>query len=345
MVATAQELRAAPGLRIDRYAEGLPGARMMTSDSLGTLLVSLTAAGEVVALPDRDGDGRPESVHVVLRGLDRPHGLAVWGGALWVAEPTRVLRAPWDPVRVRAAPLRAVVQGLPGPEFHWTRALLFGADGSLYLAVGSSCDLCRERDPRRAAILRWRPGAGAPERFATGLRNVVGLALEPGTGALWATVNERDWRGGGAPPDYVTAVRAGGDYGWPDCYAEGGRFHPDREWPGGECAGRTLPSVELPPHSAPLGLAFWTGSGAPPEHRGRLVVALHGSRPGLEPRGYLVVALRIGPGGPRAVEALVAGWRQGERIIGRPVDVHVGPGGALYISDDHAGRVYRLTTR
>jgi glucose/arabinose dehydrogenase len=169
---------------------------------------------------------------------------------------------------------------------------------------------------------------------ATGLRNPVGLAFHPTTGALWTSVNERDWRAGGAPPDYVTAVPGGAAFGWPDCYALDGAFRRDPELPEPRaCRDLTRPTVELPPHSAPLGMAF---------HRDTLVVALHGSRPELPEAGYKLVRVRWDDRGRARVDDFATGWRDGPRVWGRPVDV-VAAGDALYVSDDHGGRVVRIT--
>jgi glucose/arabinose dehydrogenase len=139
-------------------------------------------------------------------------------------------------------------------------------------------------------------------------------------------------------------VRPGAVYGWPDCYASGRAFVADPEFRGGPCSQFTLPTLEIPPHSAPLGHAFYTGERFPEAYRGSLFVALHGSRPGLPPVGYKVVRVVIERGAPVRLEDFATGWRRGDRVRGRPVDVVTGADGALYVSDDHGGRVYRVTT-
>ena len=204
--------------------------------------------------------------------------------------------------------------------------------------------MCEERDSRRAAIVRYGADGSGEQLFARGLRNPVGLGFHPTTGALWTTVNERDWPGGGAPPDYVTEVRSGATYGWPYCFAERRVWRPDPTWVRPrECRGATLPTVELVPHSAPLGLAFYTGAQFPREYAGDLFVALHGSRAGLSPAGYKIARVRFRDGHVAAVEDFAGGWRQGDRIIGRPVDLVVGRDGSLYVSDDHGDRIYRVS--
>ena len=170
----------------------------------------------------------------------------------------------------------------------------------------------------------------------------MGLAFHPTTAALWTTVNERDWPDGGAPPDYVTQVRRGAAYGWPQCYAERGVFQRDPTLGTAECRALTLPTLELPAHSAPLGLAFYTAAQFPAAYAGDLFVALHGSRPGLPATGYKVIRVRFRDGRPIGVEDFSGGWRHGDRVLGRPVDLAVGRDGSLYISDNHADRIHRV---
>ena len=328
-------LRLPPGVRADVFAAGLGAPRALAVDPGGVLLVSLSAAGRVVALVPATGG--PPRVVEVAGGLNLPHGLVVREGALYVAETGRVLRFRYDARRRTATAPVPVVTDLPAGAHHWTRSIAFGPDGRLYVAIGSSCDVCREADARRAAIVSYAADGSDMRAVATGLRNPVGLAFHPATGALWTTINERDWRRGGAPPDYVTAVPAGAAFGWPDCYALDGAFLPDPELPQPRpCQGLTLPSLELPPHSAPLGMTF---------HRGRLLVALHGSRAELPAAGYKIIRIVVDGRGRARAEDFATGWRQGDRVWGRPVDVVSGPDGALYVSDDHGGRIVRITRR
>jgi glucose/arabinose dehydrogenase len=226
-----------------------------------------------------------------------PHGLAFRHGELYVAETDRISRFRYDPKALTARDPAVVVTSLPAGAHHWTRSIAFGPDGGLYVSVGSSCDICREADRRRASVVRYEADGSGERLFATGLRNPVGLAFHPRTGALWTTVNERDWRRGGAPPDYVTEVRRGGAYGWPDCYAERGVFVGDPELRDRrDCQGLALPTLELPPHSAPLGLTFYSGTAFPGRYRESLFVALHGSRAELPAAGYKVVRVSLRTG-------------------------------------------------
>jgi glucose/arabinose dehydrogenase len=215
----------------------------------------------------------------------------------------------------------------------------------MVVSVGSSCNVCEEGDPRRAAVVVYDDASGAGERvFAGGLRNAVGLALHPETGELWATNNGRDLMGDDLPPDTVHILREGGYFGWPFCHA--GRIEdPDMGFPGA-CEGVPAPLVEIQAHSAPLGLAFYTGQAFPAAFRGDLFIALHGSWNRTEPTGYKVARLRLDGSTPAGgLEDFVWGWLDeatGE-VTGRPVGLAVGPDGALYISDDFNGRIFRVT--
>jgi glucose/arabinose dehydrogenase len=337
-------LTLSPDFEANVFAATLGAPRLLVLDPSGTLLVTIPSRGQVVALPDRDGDGTADAAVVVASGLDRPHGVAFRAGQLYVGETGRVVRLRYDPATLQARDPVIVVPDLPHGGHHWTRTIAFGPDGGLYVAVGSSCDVCREQDRRRATIVRYNPDGTGEQLFAKGLRSVVGLAFDPETGVLWATVNERDWRGRPAPPDYVTAVFAGAFYGWPTCFISERRLLPDPEFRNGDgCAGVTLPTLEIAPHSAPLGLSFYNARRFPRAYRGNLFVAYHGSRPELAPAGYKVVRMTFRKGRPTAIEDFVTGWRQDGRIVGRPVDVLAGADGALYITDDHGGRVYRVS--
>ena len=332
-----------PGFRVDVVADGLGAPRMLAFDASGTLLASIPGQGRIVAVSAARGQRLRPAVTVV-EGLRLPHGLVVRDGYLWVAETGRVLRFRYDAATHRAVEPVVIVPDLPAGAHHWTRSIAFGPDGRLYVAIGSSCDVCREADRRRAAIVSYAPDGSSERIVATGLRNPVGLAFDPATGGLWTTVNERDWRDGRAPPDFVSLVRHGASYGWPDCYARSGALTPDPEFKGtGDCRGFTRPSIELPAHAAPLGMAFYTGAQFPAAYRRSLFIALHGSRPELPATGYKIVRVAMSMNRPPRVEDFATRWRVGDRVWGRPVDVLVGRDGALYVSDDHGGRVLRIT--
>lgn len=342
---TALPIMLPSGFTASVVAAGFGQPRALAVDPAGTLLVSIPSQGKVVALA-RGGLLRSVRAVTVAEGLGLPNGLAFRGGDLYVAETGRVLRFRYDPTTLAARDPVVVVANLPSGAHHWTRGIAFGPDGALFVSIGSSCDVCREADHRRAAVARYEADGSGGRLFATGLRNPVGLAFHPRSGALWTTVNERDWRRGGAPPDYVTELREGAAYGWPDCYAEGGTFNGDPELRDGrDCRGLTLPTFEVPAHSAPLGLAFYSGTAFPPPYRDSLFVAMHGSRPELPTAGYKLVRVVFQGARPVGVEDFATGWRRDVRVWGRPVDIVAGHDGALYVSDDHGGRIIRIEFR
>lgn len=324
------------GFQVAVFADELDGVRMLERGPDGTIYASLPRLGRVVALPDADGDGRVDRVRDVVDGLNRPHGLAWAGDTLYIAEEHRVVR--------RVPPdgrLEVVVEGLPTGGNHTTRSILVRGD-TLLVSVGSSCNLCDERDPRRAAITYYRTDGSGERLFATGLRNAVGLAWHPSTGAIWATNNDRDRLGDDLPPDRVVVVTDGGWYGWPECYLPG-MPNPEYAAHAARCDDAIGPTVALPAHSAPLGLAFYDAAQFPDGFRGDLFVALHGSWDRSFPTGYKVVRVPMRDGQPAGeAEDFVAGWQIGRRWWGRPVDVEIGADGALYISDDFGDRVFRV---
>lgn len=330
-----------PGFRIGTFASGLGAPRLLAVSPPGDLFVSVPSRGQVLALPDRDGDGRADRVLVYVGGLNRPHGLAFFRDFLYVAETDAVVRFPYRPGDLAGGKPEVVVRDLPGGGGHWTRTIAFGPDGKMYVSVGSSCNVCEERDPRRAAILRFNPDGTGGGIFARGIRNAVGITFHPQTGELWATNNGRDWLGDDFPPDTILVVKEGAHYGWPSC---NGRQVPDPDFGRADFCKRTAPpAVEIQAHSAPLGLAFYTGGMFPGGYRGDLFVALHGSWNRSVPTGYKVIRIPMqgrAPGGP---QDFATGWLQGGRAWGRPVDVITGKDGALYVSDDRSGTIYRIS--
>jgi glucose/arabinose dehydrogenase len=340
--APAQEgtIQLPPGFQMGTFASGLGAPRFMAVSPSGDLFVSVPSRGQVVALPDRDGDGKADRVVVYADGLDRPHGLAFFRGFLYVAETGAVVRFAYRPGEVTGGKPEPIVRDVPSGGGHWTRTIVFGPDGKMYVSVGSSCNVCEERDPRRAASLQCAPDGSGGRIFARGIRKAVGITFRPQTGELWATNNARDWLGDDFPPDTILVVKDGAHYGWPYC---NGRQVPDPDFGRPEfCRTTALPAVEIQAHSATLGLTFYTGSMFPPEYRGDLFVGLHGSWNRSVPTGYKVIRIPMQGGTPGAPQDFATGWLQGGRAWGRPVDVITGKDGALYVSDDRAGVIYRI---
>ena len=339
-----QRLHAPPGFAVGRYAEGLPGARFLRFTPSGDLLVSLSREGRIVLLErDTHGSGRSAGARTLLAGLNRPHGMDLRDGWLYVAETDAIGRVRFDAAtRETTGPFERIVTGLPAGGNHWTRTLRFGPDGLLYVSVGSSCNVCIEQDPRRAAMLRFQPDGSHMEIFANGLRNSVGFDWQPATGDLYATDNGRDFLGDDFPPCELNLLVQGGFYGWP--FANGDRV-PDPDFGAGHEAeiARSRPPVHgFRPHNAPLGMTFVRAEQAPPELQGAALVALHGSWNRTKKDGYKVVSLHWGPDGAIQERDFLTGFLKDEDVIGRPVDVAEGPDGAIYVSDDYAGSVYRV---
>jgi cytochrome c553 len=212
----------------------------------------------------------------------------------------------------------------------------------MYVSVGSSCNVCEEEDPRRAALLRFRPDGSGAEIHATGLRNTVGFDWRPEDGALYGTDNGRDLLGDDFPPCELNRIVAGGFYGWP---VANGERRPDPDHGAGqeERIAASLPPVHgFRAHTAPLGIRFVRGATAPPALRGAALVALHGSWNRTRKDGYEVVSLHWGADGRIEERRFVWGFLEDEDVIGRPVDVAEGPDGAFYVSDDYAGAIYRV---
>ena len=209
----------------------------------------------------------------------------------------------------------------------------------MYVSVGSSCNICDEADERRAAVLRFAPDGSGYGRFASGLRNAVGLAVQPGAGLLFATVNERDNQGNEIPPDLVTIVQQGQNFGWPGCQPPSAR----PQEPGRDCSGVTPPTIAIQAHSAPLGLAFYTGQAFPPDYANDLFVVQHGSWNRDPPAAPKLLRIHFDADQPVVARDFLTGWQgaDGNRW-GRPAGVVVAPDGSLIVSDDQAGLIYRV---
>lgn len=343
-------LQVPDGFRVNTYVAGIQNARLLLFTPSGDLLVSAPRSGTVwLVQRDANGDGVADGTRVLLDGLYQPHGLALHDGWLYVAETTAVLRARYDAGAgaVRGTPER-IITGLPDGGNHWTRTVHVGPDGKLYVSIGSSCNVCIEDDERRATIMRFDRDGSYGEIYASGLRNAVDFDWQPGTGAMYATDNGRDLLGDDFPPCEVNRIVPGGFYGWP--IANGDRV-PDPDYGSGNAAriaASIPPAHALGPHVAPLGITFYRRpSGAapaafPPDYDGVAFVAEHGSWNRSRKIGYQVVALHVAGDGRITETPFLTGFLKDDKVSGRPVDPAVGPDGALYVSDDYTGVVYRI---
>ncbi|MHA1524254.1 MAG: PQQ-dependent sugar dehydrogenase [Alphaproteobacteria bacterium] len=328
-----------PGYGFSVFARGFSKPRKMALTDEGDILVSDLTAGQIVLVKVGD-DGNSTGTQIVLDDLDQPHGLALRDGWLYVAEEGAIKRIRFAGRAVSGA-VETIFAGLPIDGGHYTRSLKFGPDGWLYVAVGSSCNVCIETNPWRAAILRMRADGIQPAVFATGLRNTVGFDWQPETGKLFGVDNGRDHLGDDVPPDELNQIVAGGFYGWPYFYGDN-RPDPDHgDAP--EAAGRAplAPAYAFQAHVAPLSIRFLRHQQSETYARTALV-AQHGSWNRSKKVGYRVVALTWARDGTISMEPFLDGLLDGQSSIGRPVDILETPGGDIFITDDKTGMIYRI---
>ena len=309
---------------------------------------SVKGGDRLTLLRDADGDGTYEARSVFAENLNAPYGLALAGNRLFVANQDALVRFDYQPGQIRASGPPVTVTRLPAEiNHHWTKSLAASPDGRfLYVGIGSNSNIGERGmavEEGRAMVLQVDAETGASRRFATGLRNPTALAVQPGTGQLWAVVNERDELGDNLVPDYLTSVRQGAFYGWPYSYWGS---NPDRRVrPFNEAMVRSAvrPDYSLGSHRAPLGLSFSTPAMGARFADGAFV-GLHGSWNREQPVGYKVVFVPFRGGrlaGPPV--DVVTGFQVDGRTFGRPVGVTVDPRGALIVADDLSNTVWRVT--
>ena len=333
------------GFTVNLFASDLQGPRFMARGPDGHLYVADRLNDRIVILPDRDGDGVADETFLFAAGLHRPHSLAYHDGSWYVGVPEGIAVLTDVNGDLSVDSITMLIDDYPTTGTHNTRTVAFLPDGRMVVSIGSSCNVCAEEDERRAAVVVYdMPGALNERLYASGLRNAVGLAVQPGTGHLWASNNGRDLMGDDLPPETVYRLSEGSFYGWPVCH-NGYLVDPDLGEPG-SCDGVTPPTVEMQAHSAPLGLTFYDGNQFPETYWGDLFIAFHGSWNRSEPTGYKVVRLDLVSGVPASeVEDFATGWldEASGAAAGRPVGVVVGADGALYVSDDKGGFIYRIS--
>lgn len=335
-----------PGFAINVYATKVGGARFMAVRPSDGMLFVADANGRILILPDGNRDGKADSMQVFASGLNQPSSIAFYQDYVYVGETNEVVRfrAPNSAMQAQGAK-DVIVPNLPTGG-HWTRTVAFGPDGKLYVAVGSSCNVCEEKDARRAAINVYDPDGKNGRLYATGLRNAVGFTWQPGTSQMWATVNGRDSIGDDIPPDDLRTISDGTFYGWPYCY-DGANPNPEFKDPA-KCANVPPDAVALPAHSAALGITFGDQFAAPQAYKDSIYIAYHGSWNRSTKTGYKVVRVPFVDGKAGQPEDFAFGWLPGDatnpgQVWGRPVGVTIGKDGALYVSDDSTGTLYRIS--
>jgi glucose/arabinose dehydrogenase len=348
------QIKLPPGFSISVFASGVTNARSLAHGTKGTIFVGSRSQGKkVYAVTYKDGSPAADRVVTIASGLNDPQGVAFRDGSLYVAEVSRITRYDNIEARLDNPPEPVVVTtDLPTETHHGQKFIAFGPDGWLYVPVGGPCNVCeRSDDPRFATILRMKPDGSSPEVFASGVRDSVGFDWHPQTHELWFTDNGRDLLGDDLPPDELNhAPRKGLHFGFPYCHAgdvKDPEFGNKRA-----CSEFAAPAGKLDPHGAAIGMRFYTGTMFPPEYRNQIFIAEHGSWNRTTPIGYRVMVAKIQGNRMASFTPFAEGWLQGVasksgdttrgQTWGRPADVLVMPDGALLVSDDLAGVIYRI---
>jgi glucose/arabinose dehydrogenase len=345
-----------PGFAIEVYATGVPVARSLALGTKGTVFVGTrnsNSGGMVYAVVDSNGDAKADQVYTVAKGLNEPNGVAFRNGSLFVAEIHRVVRFDEIESKLAAPPQPVVVNDtLPKDTHHGQKFIAFAPDGLLYVPVGAPCNVCERDDPRYSTIMRMKPDGSGLEVFASGVRNSVGFDWHPQTRELWFTDNGRDNMGDDLPGDELnTAPKAGLHFGFPYCH-QGDTADPEF---GAKrrCAEFQAPARRLDAHVAAIGMRFYTGSMFPAEYRNQIIMAEHGSWNRSIPQGYRLSLVKLDGNRVVSYTRFAEGWLRGLKpapaggamigdVWGRPADVLVMPDGALLVSDDRAGVIYRI---
>jgi glucose/arabinose dehydrogenase len=344
------------GFKVELYAAGLDEPRQIRVAANGDFFVAESRMGEIEIFRGRDKDGKPEQVSVFASGLNQPFGIAFYPpGAnpqwVYVGNTNSVVRFPYRTGDLKATgPAQTLVPDLPSGGFHWTRDVVFSRDGKrMFVAVGSGSNIddpdSHPAEVHRADILEYTPEGKFVGVYASGIRNPVGLALNPATGEVWCSTNERDELGDNLAPDYVTHVQQGGFYGWPWFYTGG---HPDPRLEGKhpELKDKVIvPDVLLTAHNASLGITFYDGNQFPVEYRGDLFAGEHGSWNRSTRTGYEVIRVPLESGHASGVhEDFLTGFVTPEgNVWGRPVGVAVGRDGSLFVTDDGSKSIWRVS--
>ena len=346
------------GFKVAAFATGLKNPRVIVTAPNGDLFVTESAANRIRILRDTDGDGKPEVNEVFLDGLDQPFGIAFYPLGpnpryIYVANTGSVVRYPYHAGDVKlTGPGEKIITLSSGGHLigggHWTRDLVFSKDGkSLFVSIGSHSNVSDDAaEENRARIFQFDPDGRNRRVYAWGIRNAVGLAIDPATGALWCSVNERDGLGDNLPPDYITRVQEGGFYGWPWFYLGN---HPDPRHPGkhSELAAKVLvPDVLIAAHSASLDLIFYDATQFPARYRGAIFAGEHGSWNRALRTGYKVIMVPVKADGTAdgSYEDFMTGFvTPGGKVWGRPVGVAVGKNGDLFVTDDGSNTVWQIT--
>jgi len=332
-----------PGFKIEVYAANVPNARAMVLGERGTLFVGSRKAGNVYAVLDKDQDQKADQVFLIDEELWMPAGVDFREGDLYVSAINRVIKYEAIEDHLSDPPEPVVVNDtFPDEVGHGWKFIRSGPDGWLYVPVGAPCNVCEPGDARYASIMRMQADGSELEIFAKGVRNTVGFDWHPETKELWFTDNGRDWLGDNLPPDELNhAPQKGLHFGFPYCH---GKNLSDPAFGDKRSCDEFVPVAQaLGPHVAALGMRFYTGDMFPEDYRHQIFIAEHGSWNRSVPIGSRVMLVRLENNRPVSYESFAEGWLQGKRPWGQPADVLVMPDGALLVSDDKKGVIYRIS--
>lgn len=333
------KIKLPPGFSISVWAH-VPAAQAMTLGDKGTLFVGSKSAGNIYAITENEGK---RQVRVIASKLKMPTGVAFHDGALYVSSINKILR--FDAIESaldHPAPPRIITTDYPKETYHGWRNIAFGPDDWLYVSVGSPCNICETDLDRFALISRIKPDGTNYEVFARGVRNTEGFDWHPVTKELWFTDISREWMGDNLPPDELNrAPEKGMHFGFPYCHGQevadpklGAKY---------DCNKFTPPAAELDPHVTPMGIRFYTGNMFPAEYHGNIFIAEHGSWNRSTKTGYRIERAQIEANKVIKKESFAEGWLQDNEAWGRPVDILIITDGAMLVTDDMAGLIYRIS--
>jgi len=348
--------KAPPGFKVELFATGLDNPRLLRTAPNGDIFLAESRAGQIRVFHGITADGKAVQTQVFATGLNCPFGINFYPPGpnpkwLYVGDTDAVIRFPYQNGDLQARGAAQPMASLPHGSGHWTRDIQVSPDGSkMFVAVGSGSNIddpdTTPGEKNRADILEFNPDGSGMRVYAYGIRNPVGLAVDPTTGELWCSVNERDGLGDNLVPDYITHVQEGGFYGWPWWYM-GGYQDPRHRGKHPELQSKVItPDVPLQPHNASLEMTFYTGRPFPRQYQGDIFASEHGSWNKSVRAGYEVIRIPLHQTGHASgdYEDFLTGFVvDNDHVWGRPVGITVAPDGSLLISDDASGSIWRVS--
>lgn len=336
-------LKVPPGFKVSVFADKLGNPRMLQVRDDGVVYVTRPEQKDVLLLLDSNSDGRADEKKTIASGINVVHGVAIHDGKLYLCGEKELYESNLD-----GSDLQKLISNLPEGGQHPNRTIGFGPDGMLYISIGSDCNNCKESNPELAAILQVTKDGSSRKIFAKGLRNTIGFGWHPETKVMWGMDHGSDGLGDDLPPDELNQLQRG-DYGWPYCYNKQ-KIDPTAPEPVGTtkqlyCQLTKPSTLDYQAHSAPIAMVFYTGKQFPPQYKNNAFIAFHGSWNRSVPTGFKVALLKFENGNPTGFEDFLTGFlnNNGKNQFGRPAGLAVTNDGALLISDDSNGIIYRVS--